>query len=120
MEKTARLTMIKKQKPLLFRIVFRMLLFFLLFLCALILFYINGNAKAFQDATQLMILYLISIISIFELTFSVFGLILISIYTIFFKRLQFLFYLFNTLFSAGFALFCLFFSRAVEFLSSGL
>lgn len=112
--------MIKKQKPLLFRIVFRMLLFFLLFLCALILFYVNGNVKSFQDSTQLMILYLMSIISIFELTFSFFALILIIVYTIILKRLQFLYYLINTLFSASFALFCLFFSRAVEFLALGL
>ncbi len=120
MEKTARLRMKKKQKPLLFRIVFRMILFLLLFLLVLFLFYVNGNVKLFQDVTQLMILYLISIISIFLLVFSIFALVLIIVYAISQKTIWYLLYLINIIFSSALALAGLFFSRAVDFLASGL
>lgn len=110
----------KKQKPLLFRIVFRLLLFFLFFLLVLFLFYINGNVKTFQDGTQLMILYLITIISIFLLIFNFFGFVLIIVYTITQRSLGYLFYLANILLLTAIALTGLFFSRAVVILASGL
>ena len=120
MGKTARLRMKKKQKPLLFRIVFRMILFLLLFLLVLFLFYVNGNAKIFQDATQLMILYLISIVSIFLLVFSVFALVMIIVYTISQKKIWYLLYLVNIVFTSMLSVASLFFSHAVDFLASGL
>lgn len=120
MRKTARLSMKKKQKPLLFRIVFRLLLFFLFFLLVLFLFYINGNVKTFQDGTQHMILYLITIISIFLLIFNFFGFVLIIVYTITQRSLGYLFYLANIVLLSAIALTGLFFSRAVVILASGL
>ena len=110
----------RRRKPLLFQILFRIVLLFFLFLLILTILFVNGNFRAFQEDTQLFLLSLMSLTASIVIPASIFCGIAIIIFSIRTKTFR---YLSNTIFlviSLSLSIVLLYLSRAVYLLSFGV
>lgn len=105
--------------PPLFQLTSRFLIFVNLFAIISIALYVTGSFNQFVDESLLFILRVLQVTSIATTLFSVFLLIQIIVFTIYYKDLRFLWHLFHFLFSFVLALIGFIFSGLINFLAIG-
>ena len=110
-------------KPVLYRLVMRTVLFFVLFLLSLLVFYAIGNYQNFLDENQYIILSAASLAAIMLLIFSVWGFAVSLFYALKKDTSRRALYIVSSvfmLFTAAFGFVCMFAFRLIDFLADGM
>ncbi|MFC2281429.1 MAG: hypothetical protein ACFNLN_07630 [Treponema socranskii subsp. buccale] len=110
-------------KPVLYRLVARTVLFFVLFLFSLLVFYAIGNYQNFLDENQYLILTAASLAAIMLFVLSFAGFVVSLVYALKKNTARRALYIVSAalmLFTAAFGFVCMFASRLIDFLADGM
>ena len=110
-------------KPVLYRLVARTVLFFVLFLFSLLVFYAIGNYQNFLDENQYLILKAASFASIMLFVFSAAGFALFFVSALKKNTEHRTLYIVSValmILTAAFGFVCMFASRLIDFLADGM
>lgn len=107
----------KNNKPPIFKLTNRLILFFFLFSCIIFIFYTVGNWQDFLDKSQKLLLYITTVSSIFLLCFMVCGFILIIVYSFKQKTVYFLRFIPLYIIYAVIGILIILFGSAISFFS---